>query len=478
MPKKKKTVGKYELGKVLGEGTFGKVQLGTHIETGEKVAIKILSKAKLQQQNMGSQIKKEISIMKLVNHPNVCNLVEVLASRNKIFIVLELVTGGELFDKIVDAGRFSEDEARKYFYQLCSGVMYCHKQGVAHRDLKPENLLLDDSDRLKISDFGLSAMNLANADEMEGGYKELLHTTCGTPNYVAPEVLADKGYDGYKADTWSCGVILYVLLVGYLPFDQPTMALLFKTIARADFEFPEWVVGDAKDLIGRLLTADPAKRITLEEAMAHPWLQGEGGAEVPMPKTASSLKISPSEYDLKQAVKALSLKGEEYDDDDDAGSQNHFTKTAITVFDVVGNLTSLGLNRIFMSKEYKQRIKREVVYVSQKSLEDIHDTVLKKCESVGGKLNLQFTSKNLAGKNKVELTFQGGQGIVKFAVTIQQVSEKPQMYWISLTKLRGPLLSYVNILRALQQPGVKSDSSEEAALPALDEMLGSVSASA
>ena len=191
-------------------------------------------------------------------------------------------------------------------------------------------------------------------------------TTCGTPNYVAPEVLADKGYDGYKADTWSCGVILYVLLVGYLPFDQPTMALLFKTIARADFEFPEWVVGDAKDLIGRLLTADPAKRITLEEAMAHPWLQGEGGVKAPMPKTASSLQISPSEYDLKQAVKALSLKGEEYDDDDDVASQNHFTNRAITVFDVVGNLTSLGLNRIFMSKEYKQRIKREVVYVSRK----------------------------------------------------------------------------------------------------------------
>ena len=156
---------------------------------------------------------------------------------------------------------------------------------------------------------------------------------------------------------------------------------------------------------------------------------------------------------MKQAVKALSLKGEEYDDDDDAASQNHFTNRAITVFDVVGNLTSLGLNRIFMSKEYKQRIKREVVYVSEKSLEDVHDNVLKKCESVGGKLNLKFTSKNLAGKNKVELTFQGGQGVVKLAVTIQQVSEKPQMYWISLTKLRGPLLSYVNILRALQQPG-------------------------
>ena len=293
--KKKKTVGKYELGKLLGEGTFGKVQLGTDIETGDKVAVKILSKAKLQQQNMGSQIKKEISIMKLVNHPNVCNLVEVLASSSKIFIVLELVTGGELFDKIVDAGKFSEDEARKYFFQLVSGVLYCHNQGVAHRDLKPENLLLDDSDNLKISDFGLSAMNLAGAEEMEGGMKELLHTTCGTPNYVAPEVLADKGYDGYKADTWSCGVILYVFLVGYLPFDQPTMALLFKTIARADFEYPQWVVGDAKDLIGRLLTADPSKRIELKDVLDHPWLKSAGGSNGPLPKTVSSLKVTPSE---------------------------------------------------------------------------------------------------------------------------------------------------------------------------------------
>ena len=471
--KKKKTVGKYELGKLLGEGTFGKVQLGTDIETGEKVAVKILSKAKLQQQNMGSQIKKEISIMKLVNHPNVCNLVEVLASSSKIFIVLELVTGGELFDKIVDAGKFSEDEARKYFHQLVSGVLYCHQQGVAHRDLKPENLLLDDSDNLKISDFGLSAMNLANADEMEGGMKELLHTTCGTPNYVAPEVLADKGYDGYKADTWSCGVILYVFLVGYLPFDQPTMPLLFKTIARADFEYPTWVVGEAKHLIGRLLTADPKKRITLQEVLAHPWLKGKGGSGVQMTKTASSLHVTPSEYDLKQAVKALTIKGEEYDDasEEDIMASDSDNNTFITVFDIVANLTSLGLNRIFMSEEYKQRIKRNITYVSSKSLDDIHNLIDTKCTAIGKEKSIQYTCKNLAGKNKVELTFQGGQGVVKIVGRIQQISEKPLMYWIRFAKVRGPLLTYVDVVRALQTTGTKLKDSEDAPLPALDVML-------
>ena len=474
--KKKKTVGKYELGKLLGEGTFGKVQLGTDIETGDKVAVKILSKAKLQQQNMGSQIKKEISIMKLVNHPNVCNLVEVLASSSKIFIVLELVTGGELFDKIVDAGKFSEDEARKYFFQLVSGVLYCHNQGVAHRDLKPENLLLDDSDNLKISDFGLSAMNLAGADEMEGGMKELLHTTCGTPNYVAPEVLADKGYDGYKADTWSCGVILYVFLVGYLPFDQPTMALLFKTIARADFEYPQWVVGDAKDLIGRLLTADPSKRIELKDVLDHPWMKSAGlagGSNGSLPKTASSMKVTPSEYDLKRAVKALNMKGEDYDDanEEDVMASDSDNNTFITVFDIVANLTSLGLNRIFMSEEYKKRIKRSITYVSEKPLNEIYNLVDTKCKAIAKEKSLEFTCKNLAGKNKVELTFQGGQGIVKIVAKIQQISEKPVMYWVTFAKVRGPLLTYVDVVRALQSTGKKQEESDTP-LAALDILLG------
>ena len=161
---------------------------------------------------------------------NIVKLYEVLASRSKIFIVLELVTGGELFDKIVAEGKLDEANARAYFRQLLKGLKYCHSQNVCHRDLKPENLLLDANGLLKISDFGLSAM-YAGSDPDEGR-ATLLHTTCGTPNYVAPEVLADKGYDGRAADVWSSGVILYVLMAGFLPFDEQHMSKLFAKIQK------------------------------------------------------------------------------------------------------------------------------------------------------------------------------------------------------------------------------------------------------
>jgi serine/threonine protein kinase len=189
---------------------------------------------------MGAQIKKEISIMKMVRHTYVVGMKEVLASRTKIFIVLELIQGGELFDKIVNEGRFDEAKARFYFRQLVEGVQYCHSLGICHRDLKPENLLLDENGNLKISDFGLSALYVGDPDADGACRTELLHTTCGTPNYVAPEVLADQGYDGKKADVWSCGVILYVLLAGFLPFDESTIVALFAKIQNADFSYPSW----------------------------------------------------------------------------------------------------------------------------------------------------------------------------------------------------------------------------------------------
>ncbi|MBA0587492.1 hypothetical protein Gorai_000620 [Gossypium raimondii] len=217
-------VGKYELGRTLGEGTFAKVKFARHLETGENVAIKILDKEKVLKHKMIAQIKREISTMKLIIHPNVIRLYEVMASKTKIYIVLELVTGGELFDKIASKGRLKEDEARKYFQQLINAVDYCHSRGVYHRDLKPENLLLDGNGVLKVSDFGLSALP---QQVREDG---LLHTTCGTPNYVAPEVIDNKGYDGAKADLWSCGVILFVLMAGYLPFEDSNLVSLYKKV--------------------------------------------------------------------------------------------------------------------------------------------------------------------------------------------------------------------------------------------------------
>jgi len=249
--KVKRRVGKYELGRTIGEGTFAKVRFAKNTETGEPVAIKVVDKEKVLKHKMVEQIKREISTMKLIKHPNVVRIYEVMGSKTKIYIVLEYATGGELFDIIANHGRMREDEARRYFQQLINAVDYCHSRGVYHRDLKPENLLLDSYGNLKVSDFGLSALSQQIKDD------GLLHTTCGTPNYVAPEVLEDQGYDGAMADLWSCGVILFVLLAGYLPFEDSNLMTLYKKISNAEFTFPPWTSFPAKRLLTRILDPNP-----------------------------------------------------------------------------------------------------------------------------------------------------------------------------------------------------------------------------
>lgn len=299
-----KTVGKYDLYGTLGEGAFGKVKYAVNTETNEAVAIKILDKDKIQARNMGAQIKKEISIMKMINHHHVVAVKDVFATSAKIFIVLEFVGGGELFDKIANEGKLPEDKARFYFKQLVEGLEHCHNNGICHRDLKPENLLLDTDGNLKISDFGFSTLNIGDADGDGTQRAELLHTTCGTPNYVAPEVLGKDGYDGKKADVWSCGVILYVLLAGYLPFDENTMAALFQKIKNADYEFPEWFTPDARDLIKKILVPDPVKRPRLAELKLHPWMQKSDSGPTPIipidhaaqmgaPRTVNTVHTTP-----------------------------------------------------------------------------------------------------------------------------------------------------------------------------------------
>ena len=251
---------------------FCRVKFAVNKETKENVAIKILDKEKIQQQNMAAQLKKEIGIMKMVHHEHLVVVKDVFATQKKIFLVLELVEGGELFDKIASEGRLSEGRARFYFKQLVDGLLYCHKLGICHRDLKPENLLLDAAGNLKISDFGVSTLTVGDADADGDQRAELLKTTCGTPNYVAPEVIANKGYDGKKADVWSCGVILFVLLAGYLPFEEATMVALFKKIKHAEFSYPSWFTDSGKALISQILVADPEVRISLAEISQSEWL--------------------------------------------------------------------------------------------------------------------------------------------------------------------------------------------------------------
>ncbi|XVF48288.1 hypothetical protein PTKIN_Ptkin03bG0178200 [Pterospermum kingtungense] len=221
--------GKYELGRLLGKGTFAKVYYGKELTSGESVAIKVIFKDQVKREGMMEQIQREISVMRLVRHPNIVELKEVMATKTKIFFVMD--------------------------------------RGVSHRDLKPENLLLDENENLKISDFGLSALpeQLRN----DG----LLHTQCGTPAYAAPEVLRKKGYDGSKADIWSCGVILYVLLAGFLPFQDENIMKMYRKIFKAEFEFPPWFSTESKRLISKLLLADPEKRITIPATMRVPWFR-------------------------------------------------------------------------------------------------------------------------------------------------------------------------------------------------------------
>lgn len=258
--------GKYELGRLLGHGTFAKVYHAKNLQTNKNVALKVVGKEKVIKVGMMEQIKREISVMKMVEHPNIVELYEVMASKSKIYIAMELVRGGELFNKIAK-GRLREDVARVYFQQLISAIDFCHSRGVYHRDLKPENLLLDEDGNLKVSDFGLSTF--AEHLRQDG----LLHTTCGTPAYVAPEVIGRKGYDGAKADIWSCGVILYVLLAGFLPFQDDNLMAMYKKIYRGDFKCPPWFSSEARRLITKLLDPNPSTRITISKIMDSPWFK-------------------------------------------------------------------------------------------------------------------------------------------------------------------------------------------------------------
>ena len=252
----------YTIQKDLGEGTFGKVKLGIHNATKEKVAIKVLEKEKIQDEGDRERISREIQILKIIRHPNITQLYEIIEDENKLYLIMEFATGGELFDYIVSQQRVKEMEACRFFQQIVDGIEYIHKLKVVHRDLKPENLLLDEKMNIKIVDFGLS--NLYK----EGG---LLKTACGSPCYAAPEMIAGKKYSGLLVDIWSSGVILFALVCGYLPFDDNDTQLLYKKIMRGDYAVPSFVSTHATDLLKRILTTDPERRITIDQIKAHPW---------------------------------------------------------------------------------------------------------------------------------------------------------------------------------------------------------------
>jgi len=253
----------YELHETIGSGGFAKVKLATHLLTGEKVAIKVMDKRTLGDDL--PRVKIEINAMKDLRHQHICQLMQVIETDEKIFMILEYCPGGELFDYIVAKDRLSESEARYFFRQIIAALAYIHSKGYAHRDLKPENLLLDDNQCLKLIDFGLCA-------KPKGGMDNFLTTCCGSPAYAAPELIAGKSYLGAEADLWSMGVLLYALLCGYLPFDDDNINLLYKKIQSGKYESPSWLSPESTQLLSELLQVDPKRRLTMQQLIYHQWV--------------------------------------------------------------------------------------------------------------------------------------------------------------------------------------------------------------
>jgi len=293
----------WDLGKELGSGHFAKVKLGTQKGDASKtVAIKCIKKAK------GSKlaiIQAEVDILKQVDHPYIVKCYDAFDTKECMYLVLEIMKGGELFDRIVDKGHFTEKDAVGVTAKLLSAIKYLHDIGIAHRDLKPENLLMTDETEnaeVKITDFGLS--------KVFDDHSTVMQTPCGTPGYIAPEVLQMAGYDK-QCDLWSMGVIVYILLCGFPPFYADNDAQLFEKIKRGEYEFlrPYWdpISTEAKTFIGKMLIVDPKKRYDCEAAMNDPWLKA-GVDELPassLPTLVTELKATQAKRRMKAAFLAV-----------------------------------------------------------------------------------------------------------------------------------------------------------------------------
>ncbi|RCV38807.1 hypothetical protein SETIT_8G171900v2 [Setaria italica] len=383
-------VGNYELGRTIGKGTFAKFKFARNIHTGEFVAIKILDKEKVLKHKMVEQIKRGILAMKLIEHPNVVRIYEVMGSKTKIYIVLECVPYGDLLDTIVNSGRMRECEARRYFQQLINAVDYCHSRDVYHLNLKPEKLLLDSRGNLKVSEFGLGA--LSQQIKTDG----VLHTTYGTPNYVAPEVLEDGGYDSGTADVWSCGVILFVLLAGYLPFEDSNLTRLYK------------------------------KRITIPEILEDEWFK-EG--------------YRRQEFDKKFDITLL--------DDVDAvfqDSEEHLVTekkdepVSLNAFDLISSSKGFNLENLLDSE---QGFKREERFTSTCPPREI----IHRIEEAATTLGFSVQKKNY--KLRLEKIEAGRKGNLHVAAEILQIA--PSFHVIEVRKGEGDTLEFHKFYKDLSK---------------------------
>uniref|UniRef100_A0A7N6AC92 Protein kinase domain-containing protein n=1 Tax=Anabas testudineus TaxID=64144 RepID=A0A7N6AC92_ANATE len=270
------------------------VKLGVHCVTCQKVAIKIVNREKLSESVL-MKVEREIAILKLIEHPHVLKLHDVYENKKYLYLVLEHVSGGELFDYLVKKGRLTPKEARKFFRQIMSALDFCHSHSICHRDLKPENLLLDEKNNIRIADFGMASLQVGDS---------LLETSCGSPHYACPEVIRGEKYDGRKADVWSCGVILFALLVGALPFDDDNLRNLLEKVKLGVFHMPHFIPPDCQNLLRGMIEVDASKRLTLEQIQKHTWYIGgknEPEPEQPVPRKVT-IRSLPSADDMDPDV--------------------------------------------------------------------------------------------------------------------------------------------------------------------------------
>ncbi|KFK36106.1 hypothetical protein AALP_AA4G078300 [Arabis alpina] len=414
-------IGKYELGRTLGEGNSAKVKFATDIFSGESFAVKIIDKSRITRINVSFQIKREIRTLKVLKHPNIVRLHEVLASKTKIYMVLECVTGGDLFDRIVSKGKLSETKGRKMFQQLIDGISYCHNKGVFHRDLKLENVLLDAKGNIKITDFGLSALPQHFRED------GLLHTTCGSPNYVAPEVLANNGYDGAASDIWSCGVILYVILTGCLPFDDTNLAVLCRKIFKGDPPIPRWISPGAKTMIKRMLDPNPVTRITIAGIKANDWFRHD---------------YAPLNYS---------------DEDDDASSIQEDTfeeekrsdsPTVINAFQLIGMSSFLDLSGFFEKEKVSER---QIRFMSNRLAIDLLENI----ETIFKEFGFYVQKKHTKLKAiQEEITRKGQDGL---SITAEVFEISPSLNVVELRKSHGDSSLYKQLYeRILNELGTSS----------------------
>ncbi|KAF4364853.1 hypothetical protein G4B88_025572 [Cannabis sativa] len=362
-------LGKYELGKTLGEGNFGKVKLAHDLKTGNLFALKILQKNRIINLNITDQIKREIATLKLLKHPNIVRLHEVLASKTKIYMVLEYVTGGELFDRIDDG---------------------------------------------------------------------LLHTTCGSPNYVAPEILANRGYDGATSDIWSCGVILYVILTGYLPFDDRNLAVLYQKILKGETLIPKWLSPGAQNMIRKILDPNPVTRITMENIKSDEWFQ--------------QCYAPPNAYEEEE-------EEDTYTDNDDACSIHHVTSeeenrtsdspVLINAFQLIGMSSCLDLSGFFEKEDVSERkIRFTSNYSAKELLERIEDIVIE----------MGFCVQKKNGKLKVMQEHKGPNSSGCLSVVAEVFEISPSLYVVELRKSYGDASVYRQLCKKLSNDlGVPSN---------------------